>query len=79
VVFSSGRRVNLSVSLAVATTVEVRRLQECDDGDTAEPAEEQMGRAGEMERRVRFKLTAITPAPLFVRRIQFGVYMISSP
>jgi hypothetical protein len=57
--FSSGRSTDLSVYHFVAATVEIPRLQERDDGDKAELAEEQMGRAGEMERRIRFKLTTI--------------------
>jgi hypothetical protein len=57
--FSTGRSTNLSVYRFVAAAVEIPRLQERDDGDKAELAEEQMGRAGEMERRIRFKLTTI--------------------
>lgn len=45
---------NLVSSVA---TFEVRGFQERDGGDQAKLAEEQMGRAGELERGIRFELT----------------------
>jgi hypothetical protein len=50
---------NLISSVA---TFEIRGFQERNDGDQAKLAEEQMGRAGEMERGIRFKLTVTRAA-----------------